>query len=111
MIENEALEDATEFVKRILEIARKRISSEIFKIRKEEKQESPFDNKIDDLEDKISKQLTQLETVVSAPEKEKILELKSKINEGFSILKQQNLNLLDEMSMLRILAGIGLAMK
>ena len=109
LIENKALEDTTEFVKKILEIARKRISSEIFKIRKDEKEESPFDSKIDVLEEKITKQLTQLETVVSAPEKEKVLELKSKINEGFSVLKQQNQNLLDEMSMLRILAGIGLA--
>lgn len=109
LIENKALEDTTEFVKKILEIARKRISSEIFKIRKDEKEESPFDSKIDVLEEKITKQLTLLETIVSAPEKEKVLELKSKINEGFSVLKQQNQNLLDEMSMLRILAGIGLA--
>lgn len=109
LIENKALEDAIDFVKKVLEIARGRISAEIFKIRKEAKEESPFENRINDLEDKITKQLTQLEAVVPVSEKEKIIKLKFKINEGFSLLKQQNRNLLDEMSMLRILAGIGLA--
>lgn len=109
LIENRALEETITFVKTILEIARKRISAEIFRIRKEEKTESSFDDKIVDLEGKILKQIVHLESIVSEPEKEKVLELKNRIDEWFVLLKQQNQSLLDEMSMVRILAGIGLA--
>jgi signal transduction histidine kinase len=108
LIENKALEIAIEAIQRTLEIAKKRISSEINKLKTEDKKVSSFDKKIDDLEKKIDKQIDQITSFVDDKEKGKIVELKAKIVESFNIVKTLNQSLIDEISMLRILAGMGL---
>lgn len=108
LIENQALESTINFIQDILSFAKKRISAVVYKIRENEKIDTPLDEKIDSFRAKIDRQLDQLEKVVSETEKNIIKELRVNIQENFIVFEQQNRDVLDEINMMRILAGMGL---
>ncbi|MFV0417412.1 MAG: ATP-binding protein [Dysgonomonas sp.] len=108
LIESDALNETILFIQRNLSFARKRISASVYNIRENEKIDTPFNEKVDGLKSKIERQLDQLEKVVSDSEKSVIKELRINIKENFVVFEERNKDTIEEINMMRILAGMGL---
>lgn len=108
LIENEAFELLIKIVRQSLLIARRKIAEKVNKIR-EANQNSNFAERIGQLENKVNAILEKLEVNTPNPEeKEQVQELRIRLNESFVTFREYNQKLIDEINMLRILAGMGL---
>lgn len=108
LIENGAFELLIKIVRQSLLIARRKIAERVNKIR-EVNQNSNFAERIGQLENKVNAILEKLEVNTPNPEeKEQVQELRIRLNESFLTFREYNQKLIDEINMLRILAGMGL---